>query len=424
MGLLGLFCIGLLAFGLAVFGFDKDPTDSPSNVTERLEFAPFIAAAAAAPAPPAVFLKSERVKRNDTVDRFFQRMGVNDPAASEFLRAQPMTNNLFGKAQSPWLSVAATDQGVLHHLTARWINTDGLSFTRWNMSLKDNKWLVTETEAFLQASTRLSNGVITSSLFAATDAAGIPDSLAIELAEIFSGDIDFHRDLRLGDSFYFAHEVWEADGLPLRNGRILSAKFLNNRKILNAIWFEQPGLKGDYFTLDGHSTQKTFLSSPLAFSRVSSGYGMRYHPISGNRRPHLGVDFAAPTGTPVRTVGNGRVRFAGRQGGYGKVVFVDHNNGQTTVYAHLSRINVRVGQQLDKGDRIGAVGSTGASTGPHLHFEFRVNGKHKDPLAMVKKSLPVKLSAQAKAEFKKVANAQSSLIDAVYFSQQVVAQND
>lgn len=419
--ILGLLFAGSIAAGLAVFNLNENPLSSPVNETKSAKVAPMLVAA---PPEPSVLIQSERAKRNDTVERFFKRMGLNDPAASEFLRAQPMTKNLFGNAQSPWLTVAATDQGTLQELTARWINADGTSFTRWNMSLNDTAWSATEDTAPLLASTRLNGGVITRSLFAATEAAGIPDSLAIELAEIFSGDIDFRRDLRKGDRFHFVHEILEADGLPLRNGRILSAEFVNNRKTYNAIWFQQPGKKGDYFTLDGQSTQKTFLSSPLAFSRISSGYGMRFHPISGGRRAHLGVDFAAPTGTPVRTVGDGRVRFAGRQGAYGKVVFVEHSNGQTTVYAHLSRINVRAGQQLDKGDRIGAVGSTGASTGPHLHFEFRVNGRHQDPLAMLKKSKPVKLAPDMLEKFQEVATTQSRLINSAQISHHFMAQID
>jgi murein DD-endopeptidase MepM/ murein hydrolase activator NlpD len=148
---------------------------------------------------------------------------------------------------------------------------------------------------------------------------------------------------------------------------------------------------------------------------------MRFHPISGNRKAHLGVDYAAPTGTPVRTVGDGRVRFAGWQGGYGKVVFVEHSNGQSTAYAHLSSIDVRVGQSLSKGDRLGAVGSTGASTGPHLHFEFRVNGRHQDPLAMVRKSEPVTISSDMRPQFEVVASAQRRLLNSAQTLQQALA---
>jgi murein DD-endopeptidase MepM/ murein hydrolase activator NlpD len=408
---------GVTAFGVAVpVGSDLYRS---GTLTENLSL-PSLSPAARA--EPVVLFQSDRVKRTDTVDEFLHRMGVNDPAASEFVRAQDGIKRLFGTTQAPWITVAATDQGELRQLTARWINDDNRTFTRWEMSRQGSDWLVTEAQAPLLASTRLSGGVINSSLFAATDASDIPDSVAVELAEIFSGDIDFRRDLRQGDRFHLVYEILEADGLPLRNGRILSAEFINNQKTFNAIWFEQPGKKGDYFTLDGQSTQKTFLTSPLTYSRVSSGYGMRFHPISGNRKAHLGVDFAAPTGTPVRTVGEGRVRFAGWQGGYGKVVFVEHNKGQSTVYAHLSRIDVRVGQSVGKGERIGAVGSTGASTGPHLHFEFRVNGRHQDPLAMVRKGESVTIAPEMRSEFEAIAKAQRRLLNSAQTLQLALAQ--
>ena len=408
---------GVTAFGVAV------PVGSEAQrlgtLTESLDLPTLNAVVRS---EPVVLFQSDRIQRTDTLDGFLHRMGVNDPAASEFLRQQAVVKTLFDNTQAPWLTVAATDQGELRQLTARWINDDGRSFSRWELTRAAADWIVTETQAPLLASTRLSGGVINSSLFAATDASEIPDSVAVELAEIFSGDIDFRRDLRQGDRFHLVYEILEADGLPLRNGRILSAEFINNNKVFNAVWFEQPGQKGDYFTLDGQSTQKTFLSSPLAFSRMSSGYGMRFHPISGKRKPHLGVDFAAPTGTPVRSVGDGRVRFAGWQGGYGKVVFVEHSNGQSTVYAHLSRIDVRVGQSVSKGDRLGAVGSTGASTGPHLHFEFRVNGRHQDPLAMVRKSEPVTIAPGMRPEFDVVAREQRRLLNSAQTLQQALAQ--
>ena len=408
---------GVTAFGVAV------PVGSEAQrlgtLTESLDLPTLNAVVRS---EPVVLFQSDRIQRTDTLDGFLHRMGVNDPAASEFLRQQAVVKTLFDNTQAPWLTVAATDQGELRQLTARWINDDGRSFSRWELTRAAADWVVTETQAPLLASTRLSGGVINSSLFAATDASEIPDSVAVELAEIFSGDIDFRRDLRQGDRFHLVYEILEADGLPLRNGRILSAEFINNNKVFNAVWFEQPGQKGDYFTLDGQSTQKTFLGSPLAFSRVSSGYGMRFHPISGNRKAHLGVDYAAPTGTPVRTVGDGRVRFAGWQGGYGKVVFVEHSNGQSTVYAHLSRIDVRVGQSVSKGDRLGAVGSTGASTGPNLHFEFRVNGRHQDPLAMVRKSEPVTIAPGMRPEFDVVAREQRRLLNSAQTLQQALAQ--
>ena len=206
--------------------------------------------------------------------------------------------------------------------------------------------------------------MIRSTFYAASDAADIPENVSMQMADIFEGQLDFRRGLRKGDRFAVVYESLEADGEPLRAGRVLSTEFLNNGKAHQAIWFQEEGKKGSYYTLDGKSLQQAYLSYPVEFSRISSNFSMRLHPIQKTWRAHLGTDFAAPTGTKVRTVGDGTVSFAGVQNGYGNVIFVEHANQHTTVYAHLSRIDVRQGQHVDQGDIIGAVGSTGWATGP------------------------------------------------------------
>jgi murein DD-endopeptidase MepM/ murein hydrolase activator NlpD len=227
--------------------------------------------------------------------------------------------------------------------------------------------------------------------------------VANQLAEIFSADIDFRRDLRRGDRFTVIYESLEADGEPMGNGRVLSAEFVNGGKPLQSIWFQEPGNKGGYYSFDGQSKRRTYLAAPLEFSRVSSGYGMRFHPVSGGQKAHLGVDYAAPTGTAVRAVGDGVVDFAGWQNGYGNFIVLKHRSGHSTAYGHLSRIHVRKGQRVDQGSLIGAVGSTGVSTGAHLHFEFRDNGAHKDPLTLARQGEAVPVSAAARAEFNALA---------------------
>ena len=251
-------------------------------------------------------------------------------------------------------------------------------------------------------------------MFAATDEADIPDSVANQLAEIFSGDIDFHRSLRKGDRFAVVYESLEADGETLRAGRVLSAEFVNNGKNYQAFWFREEGAKdGAYYNADGVSMRRTYLASPLAFSRMTSGFKMRFHPILQTWRAHLGVDYAAPTGTPVRSVGAGVVDVAGSQSGFGNVVMVKHGNGHTTVYAHLSKIQVRAGQRIEQGQTVGLVGATGWATGPHLHFEFRVNGQHKDPNTLARQSTAVEVSAAARNQFKRqLASAQVELAGA------------
>jgi murein DD-endopeptidase MepM/ murein hydrolase activator NlpD len=222
------------------------------------------------------------------------------------------------------------------------------------------------------------------------------------LANIFAGDIDFHRALRKGDRFSVVYETLEADGETLRTGRVLSAEFVNNGKTHQAIWFKEPQApEGGYFSPEGVSLRRAYLASPLAFSRMTSGFKMRFHPILQTWRAHLGVDYAAPTGTAVHSVGQGVVDFAGAQGGFGNVVFVKHANGHTTVYAHLNRILVKRGQTVAQGQTLGEVGATGWATGPHLHFEFRVNGQHQDPLTMARQSVATEISAAARDAFKR-----------------------
>jgi murein DD-endopeptidase MepM/ murein hydrolase activator NlpD len=259
----------------------------------------------------------------------------------------------------------------------------------------------TET-APLVATSRLAGGMIRSSLFAATDDARIPDAVAVQVAELFASDIDFHRALRKGDRFNVVYETLEADNEPLRAGRVISAEFVNNGKTYQAVWFQEPGSKGQYYTLEGNTLRKAFLASPLEFSRITSGFGGRTHPISRLWKMHTGVDYAAPTGTPVRTVGDGVVDFAGVQRGYGNVIEIKHRDGKNTLFAHLSRIGVTKGQKVEQGQVIGAVGTTGYSTGPHLHFEFRVNGEHHDPLTIAKESNSIPLSAAARPVFNRM----------------------
>ena len=304
----------------------------------------------------------------------------------------------------------------------RMLPDDGRVFQRLVIARQGGSFSSRVESGELNVQSRLASGVIRSSLFAATDEAGLPDSVAVQLAEMFSGDIDFRRDLREGDRFSVVYESLEADGEALRAGRVLSAEFINNGREHEAVWFEEPGLQGAYYGFDGQSSRKSYLASPLEFSRVSSGYGMRFHPISGKQKAHLGVDYAAPTGTPVRTIADGVVTFAGWQRGYGNTIEVRHRDNQTTLFGHLSRIDVRAGQKVAQGEFIGAVGSTGLSTGPHLHFEFRDNGVHQDPLAIARRSENIPVSPAARARFDAVAQSMRMQLDAAATVQQASAE--
>jgi murein DD-endopeptidase MepM/ murein hydrolase activator NlpD len=345
--------------------------------------------------------RSDVTRSSDSADSLLSRLGLNDPEAAAYLRSAISARQFVGRA-GRLVSAEGNAEHRLTRLTARWANDDGNNFTRWVMERKAEGFVERQETAALNISTRMGNGTIQSSLFAATDDADIPDSVASQLADVFAGDIDFHRALRKGDRFAVVYESLEADGEVLRTGRVLSAEFVNNGKTHQAFWFKEANAKeGGYFNAEGVSLRRAYLASLLAFSRVTSSFKMRFHPILQTWRAHLGVDYAAPTGTPVRSVGQGIVDVAGSQGGFGNVVMIKHTSGQTTVYAHLSRINVKRGQSVMQGQTVGLVGATGWATGPHLHFEFRVNGQHKDPLTMARQSVTVEVSAAAREQFKR-----------------------
>jgi murein DD-endopeptidase MepM/ murein hydrolase activator NlpD len=219
-------------------------------------------------------------------------------------------------------------------------------------------------------------------VFQAAADAELDDRVAIELADIFQYDIDFVLDIQPEDRFTVVYEEVFQDGTLLRTGNILAAKFVNDGREYRAVRYVDQQGHPEYFTPDGKSLRKAFIRAPVQFSRVSSTFNpSRRHPILNTIRAHRGVDYAAPIGTPVRAAGDGKVKFVGRQGGFGNVIELEHGSGVVTVYGHLSRFaaQLRRGQRVDIGQVIGYVGMTGLATGPHLHYEYRVNGVHKNP---------------------------------------------
>jgi murein DD-endopeptidase MepM/ murein hydrolase activator NlpD len=358
--------------------------------------------------------RSEVTRPADTADSLLHRLGIDDIEAAQFIRNDPVAGSVLqgrvGKATQ-----ALVQNGQLTELIVRGpADTAGdfdTHFTRVTISRmpegSPERWNVRKELVPLEVVPQMISGVIHSSLYAAADDARVPDGVTNQIAEIFGTDIDFRRELRKGDTFSVLYEAHTADGEPITwggsAGRVLAARFINKGETHDAVWFQEPGRKGAYYALDGHSKTRAFLASPLAFSRVTSGFSMRFHPILQTWRAHLGVDFGAPNGTPVRSVGEGMVAFAGRQGGYGNVVQIRHSGDRMTVYAHLSRIDVRQGQSIEQGTRIGAVGATGWATGPHLHFEFKVNGRQVDPMQIARESGSQQLSPYASAQFRQLA---------------------
>jgi murein DD-endopeptidase MepM/ murein hydrolase activator NlpD len=263
--------------------------------------------------------------------------------------------------------------------------------------------------------TRLTHasGEIESSLFMAGQQAGLSDNLIMELVNIFGWDVDFALDIRKGDSFSLLYEEEYLDGEKLRDGKILAAEFTNQGESYRAVLFTDPDGNSQYYSEDGKSMRKAFLRSPVDFRRISSKFQReRYHPVLGKKRPHKGVDYAAATGTPIKAAGDGKVIFRGKKGGYGNVVILQHGGRYTTLYGHMSKFRRGVvsGSRVKQGQIIGYVGMSGLATGPHLHYEFRVNGVHRNPLT-VKFPDAAPIPAKYKSAFKQA-------------SQQILAQLD
>jgi murein DD-endopeptidase MepM/ murein hydrolase activator NlpD len=324
------------------------------------------------------FWRNERIQRGDTVAELLRRLNVEDQAASDFLRKSKSAEGLRQLAVGKEVQAETDANGALLALRYPGNDANQVVIEKDGSSFK-TRTLPAQTEKRVQIRT----GEIKTNLFSATDEAGLPDPAANQLADIFGGDIDFHRDLRKGDKFTVIYEMNYVNGEPVRTGRILSAEFVNHGHAFRAAYFQTTEFTGDYFSPEGKSMHKAFLRSPLEFSRISSGFSLsRFHPILNKWRSHKGVDYAAPMGAKVKVTSDGVVAFVGKQGGYGNVVMIDHQGRFSTVYGHLSRFagGLHKGQRVRQGQIIGYVGMTGLATGPHLHYEFKLNGVQRDPL--------------------------------------------
>jgi murein DD-endopeptidase MepM/ murein hydrolase activator NlpD len=342
-----------------------------------------VSASATVDAPPApqeanlAFSTIEVVvSRNDTMDRLFRRFELNLSDLAT-LRNLPELRSQVDRLR-PGESLRLMHRGgELVGLERKLSDSETLKVTR------DESGFVSDVlENPLESHTRTASATIESSLFQAAADAGLPDGVAFELADVFQYDIDFVLDIQPGDRFSVVYEELSQDGVPLRTGNILAAKFVNEGREYRAVRYVDEQGHGEYFAPDGRSLRKAFIRAPVQFSRISSRFNpARKHPVLNRIRAHKGVDYAAPVGTPVRAAGEGSVKFAGQQGGYGNVVELQHGSGVVTVYGHLSRFakNLKRGQHVELGQVIAFVGQTGLATGPHLHYEYRVHGVHKNP---------------------------------------------
>ena len=321
----------------------------------------------------ASFWRNERVQRGDTVVELLRRLNIEDVAASAYLRTASETASFRKLTVDREVQAETNTDGGL--IALRYLSDDGAQVV---IEKQGDGYTTRTLPAQLEKRLFVRTGEIKSSLYAATDAAGMPEAAANQLTEIFSGDIDFHHDLRKGDKFTVMYEMIYSNGTLVNTGRIQAAEFFNQGQTYRAIHFQD-----DYYTTEGKSVRKAFLRSPIAFSRVSSGFTKsRFHPVLNQWRAHKGVDFAAPIGTKVKATSDGVVSSFGKQGGYGNAIIINHQGRFTTVYGHLSGFakGLRRGQRVAQGDVIGYVGMTGLTSGPHLHYEFKVDGQQRDPL--------------------------------------------
>jgi murein DD-endopeptidase MepM/ murein hydrolase activator NlpD len=378
------------AFGIAPMAPDASAlpkrlvTESftPENLDAQLD---------ALAAQHLVLARSDVTRANDTASTLTKRLGISDDQLNAFLQADATSRKLWQGRVGKLVSATMDDNGRLTALVARYPaeNDDQFAthFSRLTISRGEQGFASKVETVPFGTTTRLASGSVRSSLFAATDDANVPDPIATQMAEMFSTDIDFHRELRKGDTFSVVYEALTADGEPVPwnqgAGRVLAAEFVNGGKAFSSVWFSDASGKGAYFDLDGRSKHSAFLASPLAFSRITSGFSMRFHPILKEWKRHEGVDYGAPIGTPVHVVGDGVVAFAGQQNGYGNVIQID----------------VRRGEHVNQGEHIGDVGMTGWATGPHLHFEFRVAGVVKDPLMIAKTAETLALDNASRPRF-------------------------
>ena len=343
----------------------------------------------------ADFIREERVQRGDSIATLLNRLGVDDPEAEKFLRTSPTAKGFYQLYPGRTIQAATDALGQIRWL--RYIHTPGadvdgkvvskmLQIERTASGLE-----VKEVQFDTERQVSMAHGQIVSSLFGATDAADIPDSVATQIAEIMSGEIDFHRDLRRGDYFNVVYETYTHQGNYVRAGKVIALEFVNKDESHEAIWFDQEsGTSGGYYTFEGKSLRKAFLRAPMEFTRVTSGFSRRFHPILKTWRAHQGVDYGAPTGTAIRSTADGVVDFVGVQNGYGNVVVLRHSGQYSTLYAHMSAFapGLRKGDRVAQGQFIGNVGSTGWATGPHLHYEFRIAGQAVDPLTVALPGAP------------------------------------
>ena len=328
------------------------------------------------------FVYNERIQAGDTLQAIFNRLRIDDAEALAYVSGTDAGKRAIRqlRAGRSVTAVVSPEGRVMSFTLPIGNTTEQVVVERGDSGLA----LREAPSASQTTMVEMRSGTVTHSLFGATDAAGLPDNVATQLATIFGTWIDFHADLRKGDRFNVVYEAIYEEGNPVRAGRILAAEFINNGERHAVVLYRGPSGKEQYYSDDGRSLQQGFLRSPLEFSRVSSNFGRRLHPIHGSWRSHNGTDFSAPVGTPIMATSDATIEFIGTQRGFGNLIVLKHRNDITTHYAHLNGFakGLAKGQSVSQGDLIGYVGCTGWCTGPHLHYEVRIKDVPADPMTV------------------------------------------
>ena len=392
--------VGLFGAAAALGMVQTDPHEAlppTRQVQDIITLTPPAATEMASDETP--FLNETRIRSGDTLASVLARLNVDESGLQRFLTHDESARSIYKLYPGRSVQAATDAEGNLQWL--RYIHTPGNEsngevVTRMlQVEPTENGYKASEITQQTERQVRVAVGTIRNSLFGATDAAGVPDPITLQMADILGSRIDFLRDLRQGDQFRVVYETRTHEGRYAGSGRVLAVEFINRGKSHSAVWFSPDDKGGSYYAFDGTSLRGAFLRTALKFTRISSTFGGRMHPIHKRWIGHKGVDYAAPTGTPIHATADGTVDFAGWMNGYGNTVRIQHHGKYSTLYAHASRLpaGLKKGDKVSQGQLIAYVGSTGWATGPHLHYEFRIAGTPVDPLAV---DLPVARALEAK----------------------------
>ncbi len=366
------------------------PSVDSMNILPEVQAAEFIAPDKPVPAEPTPEPHNDatkptqeiahKIKSGDSLASIFKHQGLSANLLHRIVHSSDTAKKLTDIRPGEMLYLALDDESNLMSLRLVHNKVSSLEITpngdSFDASLNNREVEIRSNHL---------SGTIENSLYVAAKKAGLSEKLIMQLADIFGWDVDFALEIRSGDRFTVLFQEDYLDGEKLKDGPILAAEFVNQGKTYRAIRYIDETGHADYYTPEGRSMRKAFLRAPVDFRRISSRFTQeRWHPVLGKKRPHRGVDYAAKTGTPIKAAGDGKVIFRGKKGGYGNTVIIQHGQTYTTLYGHLSKYNkaAKRGSKVKQGQVIGYVGQTGLATGPHLHYEFRVNGVHRNPLTV------------------------------------------